>query len=305
MVDSSTPVKSLELKSVLVATDFTDASDRVLEHGIAIARHYQAILYVVYVVAPTGFNLVGPDAIELAAEASERDIDCLIKQLLDSGKLDGVEVRPIVLRGNVEEEVESFAQAHRVDLVVVSTHGRSGMERLLFGSVAQAIAKSCSCPVVTVGPHSRGPWLDNPAASKGPLLFAATFNRACARAVPYAISLADDFDRKLHVLHVTRPDRPHFPPKQSLTHDEAKASALAHLNRFILPRVNQNWEATVRVEPADPGDAILQEAMRIHAVTIIMGAPRDSIADLTTHLPWSITDKVNREAKCPVLTVGG
>lgn len=305
MVNSSTSVKSLELKSVLVATDFTDAADRVLDHGIAIARHYRAILYVVYVVAPLGFNLVGPDALELAAEASERDINCLIKQLLDSGKLDGVEVRPIVLTGNVDEEVESFAQAHRVDLVVVSTHGRCGMERLLFGSVAQMIAKSCSCPVVTVGPHSRGPWLDDPTASQGPLLFAVTFNRACARAIPYAISLADDFDRKLHVLHVAHPDRPQFPPKQSLTQDEAKASALAQLNNLIVPRVNQNWEAAVRVERGDPGDAILQEAMRIHAATIIMGAPRDSLANLTTHLPCSIIDKVNRLAKCPVLTFGG
>ena len=305
MANTFAPIKSLELKSILVATDFTEASDKALHHGIAIARHYQAILYIVYVVSPLGFNLAGPDAIELAAEASGRDINNLVRQLLDSGRLNGVEVRPIVLKGNVDEEVESFAQAHRVDLVVVSTHGRCGMARLFFGSVAQLISKCCSCPVVTVGPNSRGPWLDNPADSKEPLLFAAAFNKACAKAVPYAISLANDFERPLYVLHVVHPDRPSLPLKDSVTQEDPKTSARAHLNALIPSYVDRTCESTVLVESCDPADSILREAKRIQAVAIIMGVPRDSISDLTSRLPWSITDQVNREATCPVLTVKG
>ena len=64
-----------------------------------------------------------------------------MNEMVDSGRLNGVDVRPIVLKGNVDEEVESFARAHRVDLIVASTHGRCGMDRLFFGSVAQMISK--------------------------------------------------------------------------------------------------------------------------------------------------------------------
>jgi len=66
VANASIPLTSLELKSILVATDLTESADKALEHGIAIARHYQATLYVVYVVSSLGFTLAGPDAVELA-----------------------------------------------------------------------------------------------------------------------------------------------------------------------------------------------------------------------------------------------
>ena len=298
------PIKSLQLKSILVATDLTESADRALEHGIAIARHYQAILYVVYVVSSLGFTLAGPDAVELAAEASERDINCLVNELVDSGRLNGVEVRPVVLKGNVDERMESFVRAHRVDLIVVSTHGRCGVARLLFGSVAQLISKCCCCPVLTVGPHSPGPWLGSRADSGRPLLFATAFEKASAKAVPYAISLANDFERQLFVLHVISPARPLLFKKSCMTHGDYEASALAHL-KALLPDADRKCSINFLVESCDPADGILRVAKRIHAVTIIMGAQRDSISDLTTRLPGSITNHVNREAMCPVLTVGG
>ncbi len=304
MASVSIPMKSLQLKSILVATDLTESADRALQHGIAIARHYQATLYVVYVVSSLGFTLAGPDAVELAAKASERDINNLVNAIVDSGKMNGVEVRPIVLKGNVDEQMESFARAYRVDLIVVGTHGRCGIARLFFGSVAQLISKCCCCPVLTVGPHSSGPWLGNPADSGRPLLFATAFNRASENAAPYAISLANDFERQLFVLHVVPPYNSHLPEKDCMAHGDCEASVLAHMEAFI-PDADHKCSANFLVESCGPGDGILRVAKRIHAVTIIMGAHRDSISDLTTRLPGSITNQVNREAMCPVLTVGG
>ena len=305
MADASIPMKSLELKSILVATDLTESADKALEHGIAIARHYQATLYVVYVVSSLGFTLAGPDAVELAAKASERDINSFVHELVDSGRLNGVEVRPIVLKGNVDEEVESFARAHRVDLIVASTHGRCGMDRLFFGSVAQMISKRSCCPVLTVGPHSRGPWLDNPADSGKPLLFASAFNQSCAKAAPYAITLANDFERQLYVLHVIPPHRAHLLKKDDMANGYHEASAFAHLNTIIPSDADRKCGPTLLVESCDPAEGILRAAKRLQAVGIIMGADRDANSDLTTRLPGSITNQVNREAMCPVLTVGG
>ena len=305
MANASIPMKSLKLNSILVATDFTESADKALEHGIAIARHYQATLYVVYVVSSLAFTLAGPEVVELAAEASKRDIDGLVHELADSRRLNGVEVRPIVLKGNVDEEVESFARAHRIDLIVASTHGRCGMDRLFFGSVAQMISKRSCCPVLTVGPYSRGPWLDNPADSGKPLLFAAAFNESCAKAAPHAISLANDFERQLYVLHVISPHHAHLLKKGDMANGDYEASALAHLNALIPSDADRKCAPTLLVESCDPAEGILRAAMRLQAVGIIMGADRDSNSDLTTRLPGSITNHVNREAMCAVLTISG
>jgi nucleotide-binding universal stress UspA family protein len=305
VVDAFIARKSLDLKSILVAIDFTEASDKALQHGIAIARHYRATLYIVYVVSSMGFTLSGPDAVELAAKASERNIQSLVAEMASAGMLNGVEARTIVLTGNLEEQVGSFARAQQVDLIVVSTHGRRGMARLLFGSMAQLISKCCCCPVLTVGPRSSGPWLDNPADAGKPLLFATAFNKASAMAAPYAIALAQDFQRPLFVLHVIPPRRSYLLARKRMEYVDHEAMARAHLKALFPFDAARRSAATILVESCNPADGILRAAKRIHATSIIMGAHRGSASDFSTRFPGTITNHVNREAACPVLTVRG
>jgi len=305
MASPCIPLKPLELKSILVATDLTESADKALQHGIAIARHYHAVLYVAHVVSSIGFTIVGPDAVQLAAETSEREIDGLVTQLTKSGKLLGVDVRPIVLKGNIDEQIDSLVRGYRLDLIVVGTRGRQGVARLFFGSIAQLISKCCCCPVLTVGPHAPGPWLDNPADSGRPLLFATAFNKASAKAMPYAVSLANDFERQLFVLHVVPPHRTHLLGKDRSAQDDNESSAIERMNALIPPGAALRGAATFLVESCDPAKGILRAATRVHAVTIIMGSHRDSFSELAIRVPWSIANRVNREAMCPVLTVRG
>lgn len=303
MASPSFPMNPIDLKSVLVATDLTESADKALEHGIAIARHYHATLYIVHIVSSLGFTIAGPEAVELAAEVCERDIEGLVNQLMASGKLHGVEAQAIVLKGNIDEQMESFACARHVALIVVGTHGRQGMARLFFGSFAQLISKCCCCPVLTVGPHTSGPWLGNPADSERPLLFATAFDKASAKAMPYAISMANDFERQLFVLHVMPPHHSYLLYKDRLTHENIEVAAREHLSALIRPAAALKRTANFLVEFGDPAEGILRTASRIRAAAIIMGAHRDSLSDLTIRLPWLIANRMNREAKCPVLTV--
>jgi len=305
MASPTIPIHPIEVRSVLVATDLTESADQALLHAIAIARHYRSILYVVHVISALGFTLAGPDAIELAAEASQRDLDFLVNQLAVSGKLSGVEVRPVILKGNVDIQIESFVRDHKVDLIVAGTHGRQGMARVFCGSIAQLIAKHCSCPVLTVGPHSPGPWLDNPSDSEKPLLFATAFNHASAKAMPYAVSLANDFERQLFVMHVLPPRRTHLAMDDNPAHDDNEASVTAHLNEIVPSGACLGRRTNILVESCDPAAGILRAAKRIGAATIVMGAHQDSLSDLAIRFPWSIFNRVNREAACPVLTVRG
>jgi nucleotide-binding universal stress UspA family protein len=303
VTSQSIPHDRIELKSVLVATDFTRTSDRALQHGIAIARHYRCALYIVYVVSSPGFTLAGSEAVELAAEVTERDLHGLISRLTASGKLNGIAIHPVVLKGNVEEQMESFVRTHQIDLIVVGTHGRQGIDKLFFGSFAQLISKCSSCPVLTVGPQSTAPWIDRPDDAERPLLLATAFATASARTIPFAISMANDFQRDLCVLHVMPPHHTFLPGKDRGAHDAKQALALAHLKPLTEPGAALKRAATFHVEFCDPADGILRMAARTHAAIIIMGAHRDPLSDLTVRLPWPIANRVTQEAKCPVLTI--
>jgi len=84
-MSSMNPAGENGLRSVLIAYDFSEASHKPLHHAIAIARHFEAKLYLAYVVSSIGYRIAGPEASQLASEASERDVRHLEADLLKSG----------------------------------------------------------------------------------------------------------------------------------------------------------------------------------------------------------------------------
>src|SRR5208337_1568517 len=114
----------IELKSVLIATDFSEASDKALRHALAITRHYGAKLYLAHVVSSLGFTLVGPDAVNLATEIVSRDARELENRLVQSGALTGLSHEVIVRQGNVWDELDKVIEQEQIELVVIGTHAR-------------------------------------------------------------------------------------------------------------------------------------------------------------------------------------
>jgi nucleotide-binding universal stress UspA family protein len=289
------------LKAVVVATDLTQPSLKAIQHGIGIARYYEATLYVVHVVSSVAFTLVGPDAVELAAEASERDLDDVMYKLTASGDLHDLISGRAVLRGNLVGELESFARDHQAGLIVVGTHGRDGLSSLFFGSMAQSISKSSSIPVLTVGQHAGDPWLECPAEAARPLLVATVLKDDSAPVLSFANSLSRELGRRLVVLHTQ-------PPKHGeLAWNVGSAKIESRIPGRLGADVSSDGRAhagtTEVAETSDPAQTILQVAKRIDAAAIIMGAHREFFSELAIRHPWSIASRLNREATCPVLTV--
>ena len=117
------PVET-SLKSVLVASDFTEASSKPLRHAISIARHYHARFYLAHVVSSVGFTIAGADALELASNAARRDVTELERKLAERGDLAGLSHEFIVRQGDVREELEAIIREKQAELVVIGTHGR-------------------------------------------------------------------------------------------------------------------------------------------------------------------------------------
>src|SRR5207249_2934979 len=195
------PVET-SLKSVLVASDFTEASSKPLRHAISIARHYHARFYLAHVVSSVGFTIAGADALELASNAARRDVTELERKLAERGDLAGLSHEFIVRQGDVREELEAIIREKQAELVVIGTHGRHGIGKLVLGSVAEKIFREADGLVLTVGPHSQS---DAPLESTGggrSFLFPTDFSAASFRALPYAISFSNHFGARLVLLHV-------------------------------------------------------------------------------------------------------
>ncbi|MGA8314219.1 MAG: universal stress protein, partial [Terriglobales bacterium] len=142
------------LKSILVATDFSEASHKPLQHALAIARHYGAKIYLAHVVSSLGFALVGADALNAATEAAKRDAHHLETRLVESGALAGLHHEFIIGQGAVWEVLNRIIRQEQVDLIVNGTHGRRALRKVLLGSVAEQIFRYADCMVFTVGPGS-------------------------------------------------------------------------------------------------------------------------------------------------------
>ena len=308
----SAPVVSrdadIHLKSILVATDFSSASAKALRHGLSIARHYDAKLYVMHVVSSLGLNMTGPDALAEATTLALRDAMLTERKLVESGELRDLRHQVVVRSGDVWNELQAEIKQQAIDLVVVGTHGRTGLKRLVLGSVAEKIFRTACCRVLTVGPGSPADAHLEPDGMERCLLFATDFSDSSLRGLPYAISLANQRASNLVLLHVLSPvpkiegGRYYTASDVVQVRGNAEADARKRLAQLIA-NVPVAMEPQFIVDFGDPAEGILRAASRLNAEVLVMGLRYRGPVETMSHLPWSTAYDVVCNAACPVLTV--
>jgi nucleotide-binding universal stress UspA family protein len=300
-----------ELRSVLIATDCSQASEKPLRHALAIAHCYGAKFYLAHVVSSLGFTMAGPDKVAAAEEAASRDAARLEDDIVRNGALAGLQHQVIVRQGEVWPELEAIIRQEKIDLVIIGTHGRHGVRKLLLGSVAEQIFRQADCMVLTVGPASyKDSRVDSPRTNRT-VLFATDFGEASLHALPFAISCANQFAAKLVLLNVVAavpiPEDPHWLTAANVMQMRENAR-IASLRR--LEELTRN--ATLQVRPefhvefravSPVGQTILEAAERRRVDVIIMGLHRSTHIKTACHLPWATAYEVVCGASCPVLTV--
>jgi nucleotide-binding universal stress UspA family protein len=140
---------------VLVPTDGSTASERAIEHAIDLATQYDATLHALYVVDVGTYSSLeaGTDMVvdELQAEGTEA-VEAVAAQADDAG----VAAETAVETGIVHRSIVDYVGGEDIDLVVMGTHGRTGVGRILLGSVAENVIRTASVPVMTVRSNEVG-----------------------------------------------------------------------------------------------------------------------------------------------------
>ncbi len=143
----------MKIKRILFPTDFSEGAKNALPYAVDMAKTYDAKLYLIHVLydiaTASGLHIPHTSADQMYA-----DLQATAKKELDRFGLrerEGLkDVEHIVSRGVPYEEILKFAKDNDIDLIVIGTHGRKGLDRVLFGSTAERVVRNSSCPVMTV-----------------------------------------------------------------------------------------------------------------------------------------------------------
>jgi len=153
----------MRLRSILLPTDFSESAECALSYAADLARRDGARLLCLHVVetvapppvvgyAPTAEPPPSADVSEGLEESAQRELPRLARR----DECAGLEVEELVTHGEAASEIVRVARERAVDLIVVSSHGRTGLGRMLFGSTAESVVRHAQCPVLVVKPKGSG-----------------------------------------------------------------------------------------------------------------------------------------------------
>lgn len=146
-------MESKNYKKVMIATDGSELGKKAIEYGVEIAKLSGAELYAVYVIASGGYSVIPPrdagweKAMKEHLKTEGNEATSFVDE---AGKDAGVETESVILEGNPADEIVKFAEEKDIDLVVLGTLGRTGINRFLLGSVAEKVVRNSKKAVLVV-----------------------------------------------------------------------------------------------------------------------------------------------------------
>lgn len=292
--------KRIDLKNVLLLTDFSEPSCDALPFAMAVARGYGSKVHAVHVLVPSGYNYM---ALEMAGTLldSQEEMARTEMERVDA-QLAGLPRETVIERGtSLWDAVSRLVKERSIDLIVLGTHGRTGFKKALLGSSAEEVFRRSPIPVLMNGPvshvgtHSGGRFRC--------ILFATDFNAASSVAAPYAVSLAQENQAQLVLLH----SLPLPKPGKTAKPGELSVAEAIHRLEALVPGEAELWcRPRPIVEHGDPAAQILAVAKQCGADLIVLGVRGlHAMAGVSPRVQRDTAYDVIAHAPCPVLTVRG
>jgi nucleotide-binding universal stress UspA family protein len=307
----------IAFKNILCPIDFSETSIRALAHAAAIGGWYESHLEVLHVVPAFDSGLLPAmsDRFDAATPypITRDEIVAEIGRAVDAAHASGLHVTALAQEGRTHEIIICRTQTQPTDLLVMGTHGRSGFNRLLLGSVTEKVVRTAPCPVMTVPPAAPDMTIAPPVAFKR-ILCPIDYSSSALRALKFALDLGRQAGGCVTVLSALE----YMDTKEALEpspfdpcHDAVldtrrrrqewidRARELLHAH---LAQESTIWCEIQEIVAIDRAyKAILHHAAEAQADLIVMGAQGSGGLELMLY--GSNTQHVVRAAKCPVLTV--
>ena len=299
----------IEFKNVLCAIDLSDASVRTLKYAAAVARWYKARLTVLHV-APTfdamqvRAGTIG-DAIDIVQPMPREEVLNELRASLAASKIAADDATLAAEAGEPVATLVDQALSIPADLLVMGTHGRSGFDRLLLGSVTEKVLHKAPCPILTVPPHA--PQTAETGGMFSRILCPVDFSPSALQAFGFAVDLARQSSGSVIALHAIE-----------WLADDVRGHAKFNVQDYrqhLIDDAHSRLRGLIADQPGETGSIedvvvagrayreVLKTADTRTADLIVMGAQGRGGVGLT--LFGSTTQQVVRGATCPVLTVRG
>jgi len=302
----------IDIRRILCPVDFSDSSQHALRYAVAIAQWYDATVTMFHACVPVPMSAYATVASMMPAlpvgGENDKEVRDAMKNLASSVEGTSVPLDIALGEGYPAAAIAEKAAEAKCDLIVIGTHGRSGFERLMLGSVTEKVLRKARCPVLTVPPKAGEPTAAAPVTFKR-IVCAIDFSDCSMRALEYAMSLAQESNAALIVLHVIEPL-----PLRAAEGDSF--SELKLVKDYVAAAEEEGRALLAAAIPADvhtycqvetvqtvgkPSHEILRLAATEASDLIILGVHGRNPVDLLFF--GSTAQHVVREAACPVLTI--
>jgi nucleotide-binding universal stress UspA family protein len=291
----------LRIERILCPVHFSECSLRAYDYAQSLARHYQAKLFLEHVVdfiLPAYAYYAPASYLDELFQKSHADAREYLQEFAKSHTKNGVQPECVVYDGTVTDAILSLAEAKKVDLIVMGTHGLKGHDRVTLGSVADKVLRKARCPVLVV----RGPGHDSPSpgSAQAPvqlrkIVFCTDFSDHSIRALEYALSAAAEYDAELTLLHVLE-DVP-----SSANIEDAIATATKQLDKLTPTEGVKAVKIKTAVRIGRAYQQIIELTLEMQADLLIMAVRGRNALDLAVF--GSTTYRVIQLGSCPVLAV--
>ena len=295
----------IQIQRILYPTDFSEASRHALDQAVAMAKWYGSRIIALHVIQTPFFPeppllFAGmPEARSVVSEHQAREEE--LRAWLEPARRAGVTTDVIVDDGHAVSRILDRARSRGADLIVMGTHGLSGFERFILGSVAEKVLRKATCPVLTVPPASH-------TTAKIPyarLLCPVDFSESSMAALRFACSIAKEAHTSLTILHVAdlRPDDDLLVQQFDTAEYRHLVAEDAHgrLEALVTDDVREACKTSTKIAYGKPYREILGTAEKEASDLIVMGVRGPS--PLGPPLFGSTVNQVVRGASCPVLTL--
>ncbi len=291
----------MQIKQILVPTDFSENAQHAVDYACELAKKCSAKLHLLHTpVVPTYLLMdlsysPGPEAVTRILNDAQDALDRQAKGLAGSG----IELFTAIREGTIHEVIRDYAKEHDVDLVVVGTHGRTGVSKLMYGSVTERVIKTVHTPIIVIPPEG--------GRLPSTIVMGYDFSGPSKRAAEIARAIHEVFHGPLHMVHCYLDVWGEYTDRGAVVGEAAeKRREALHLGlqEMLQTDADKLFSADVQgvrihLLTGDPAEGLLRVAEDVDATLICAGTTGKS--GIERLLIGSVARRLLHDSKVPLL----